>query len=156
MIKKFIKISFFLSLFALYQACGYEPLLTEKYQKFSVNNFNIDGNKKLGQALANRFTKVDDSKNNLTFNIKASKKREISNKSSTGAALEYSVNVNFELQVISVPNGKEIFNQNFHQSGSFKASDLHLNTLNREKNIVDNMIKNIAEQITNKLNLVYN
>ena len=59
MLNKFIKILTLLSLFFIFQGCGYQPLLSEKYKKFSVNNFNIEGDRKLGQSLANNFSKIE-------------------------------------------------------------------------------------------------
>tara|TARA_B100001996_G_C18650295_1_gene589143 strand:+ start:371 stop:841 length:471 start_codon:yes stop_codon:yes gene_type:complete len=155
MFHKFLKVLFLLSLLGLYQGCGYQPLLTEKYQKFSVKNFNIDGDKKLGQILANNFNKIENSENDLIFNIKATKKKDVSSRSSIGTATEYTVNVSFNLNVVSENNNEKIFSQNFSQNGTYKASTLHIDTLRREKKIVDNIIKNIAEQITNRLNTIY-
>ena len=58
MFHKFLKILFVLSVLSLTQNCGYQPLLSEKNQKFNINNFSITGDRKLGQTLANKFTKV--------------------------------------------------------------------------------------------------
>ena len=99
---------------------------------------------------------MEESKNNLIFNIKANKKREVTSRSSSGSPQEYNVNVNFNLTVISGTSGEKVFSKNFSQSSSYKASKLHLDTLNREKKIVDNIVKKLAEEITNNLNLIYN
>ena len=56
-----------------------------------------------------------------------------------------------------IPESKEIvFSEVFSQSNSFKASKVHLDTLNRENKIVDNSIKNIADQLTKRLNVIFN
>ncbi len=155
MLNKSLKILLFLSIFILQQGCGYQTLLTENYQKFSVKSFNIDGNKKLGQALSNYFNEIDNAENNLIFNIKGEKQKEISNRSSAGTPLEYKITLDFNLKIISYPDNNEVFDQNFSQSGSFKASKLHIDSINQEKKIVDNIVKNIAGQVTNRLNLIY-
>ena len=135
--------------------CGYQPLLTESYQNFSVNNFNISGDRKLGQSLTNQFNKIKGADNNLTFNISASKKRGISNKSSAGVVLEYNININFNLDVISESNGEKLLEMSFSEGSNYKASDSYIDTLNREKKIVDNLIKSIASQINSKLNIIF-
>lgn len=152
---KFLKILFLFSIFSLISNCGYQPLLTENYQNFSVNNFNISGDRKLGQSLANQFNRVEGADNNLTFNISADKRRAISNRNSTGAVLEYNININFNLSVISEFDGKKIFETSFGESSNYKASETYIDTLNREKKIVDNLIKSIANQINSKLNLIF-
>jgi len=151
-----LKISVSLVLAFFIYGCGYQPLLTEKYQKFNVSNFTINGDKKLGQSLANNFSEVEGVKNNLIFIVIASKEKNISNRSSTGSPLEYNITISFSLKAVSQLNNKEILNQTFTQSSSYKASKVYLNTLNREKIIVDNITKSIAEQITNRINLIYN
>ena len=72
---KFFKITLFLIVLVLNQGCGYQPLLNEKNQKFNLNNSVISGDKRLGQALVNKFSKVEDAQNNLLFNINALKKK---------------------------------------------------------------------------------
>ena len=92
---KYFKNLLFFIIFILISNCGYQPLLTDKNQVFSVNSFNILGDKKLGQALANKFNKIEAAENNLTLEIKAGKKRTISNRSSAGAILEYTITIDF-------------------------------------------------------------
>ena len=156
MMKKIFNIVFSIYILILFSGCGYQPLLTEKFQKFNIKNFNIIGDRKLGQNLINNFSEIENAKNNLTFQVEASKKKEIANRSSTGTPLEYNLSVNFHISVTSDNDGKKILTQNFSQSDTYKASKLHLDTLNRERKIVDNIVKNIADQITIKLNLIYN
>ena len=156
MMKKIFNIVFFIYILILFSGCGYQPLLTEKFQKFNIKNFNIIGDRKLGQNLINNFSEIENAKNNLTFKVEASKKKEIANRSSKGTPLEYNLSVNFHISVTSDNDGKEILTQNFSQSDTYKASKIHLDTLNRERKIVDNIVKNIADQITIKLNLIYN
>tara|TARA_Y100001970_G_C14127573_1_gene799842 strand:- start:124 stop:597 length:474 start_codon:yes stop_codon:yes gene_type:complete len=154
MSKYLIKIFLVLPLIFL-QSCGYQPLLTDKYQNFSVNNFIITGDKKLGQELGNNFTKIEGSKNNLSFNINSTKKRTISNKSSTGSAIEYNIDINIALIVKSEPSGVEIFKNSFSENRTYKASNLHIDSLNREKKIIRDLIKTIAEKIKIQLHLIY-
>ena len=42
------------------------------------------------------------------------------------------------------------------RSGTYNASVLHLDTLNSEKKIVNNLTKSVAEQIMNELGLIQN
>tara|TARA_B100001029_G_C14889981_1_gene354847 strand:- start:125 stop:547 length:423 start_codon:yes stop_codon:yes gene_type:complete len=135
-------------------SCGYQPLLKDKSQKFSIDQVNLIGDRKLGQRLSNRFQKIDNVKNNLIVEIKSSKKKEISSRSSAGVAAEYSMSLNFDLKVTDY-SGSIILENNFSESGSYKASELYINTLNRERKIVDNMIKTIAERISTQLSLIY-
>ena len=64
--------------------------------------------------------------------------------------------INFDVKVISEQSKEIVFSEVFSQSNSFKASKVHLDTLNRENKIVDNSIKNIADQLTKRLNVIFN
>ena len=93
MFEKIYKILFSLFIFIFILSCGYQPLLTEKNKKFSIDSFEISGDRKLGQMLANNFIKLEDSENNLMCKIEISKERLQSNKDRSGKILEYTLNV---------------------------------------------------------------
>ena len=152
---KFLNILFALLILILVQSCGYQPLLTEKYQKFNINTFDISGDKKLGQMLVNRFVQVENSKNELMCKIFIEKNREISNKDKSGKVLEYSLIVNLNLEALSTLDGSSILKKNYLQKRSYKASKFYIDTLSREKIIAEDLIKSIANQITSELNLIY-
>ena len=154
--KIFKKIFFVILFLSFLQSCGYQPLLSSKSQKFSVVNINIYGDKKLARTLGNYFTEIENADNNLILEITASKKKLVSNRTSIGATSEYNLIINFDIKVISEKNNKMVFKQNFTSSNSFKTSKVHLDTLMRENKIVDNSIKNIAEQISKRLNVIFN
>ena len=150
------RIFFVILILNFLQSCGYQPLLTSKNQKFSIANINIYGDKKLARTLGNYFAEIPNAENNLILEIIADKKKLVSNRTSIGATSEYTVAISFDVKVIYEKNNKLIFRENFTSSYSFKTSKVHLDTLNRENKIVDNSIKNIAEQISKRLNVIFN
>ena len=106
--------------------------------------------------MGNYFTEIKNADNNLILEITADKKKVVSNRTSIGASSEYTVTIIFLVKVTSETNNKVIFTQNFNNTSSFKTSKVHLDTLRRENKIVDNSIKNIAEQISKRLNVIFN
>ena len=146
--KIFKKIFFIVLVLSFLQGCGYQPLLSSKNQKFNIVNVNIYGDKKLARTLGNYFTEIENADNNLILEITADKKKLVSNRTSIGASSEYTVTISFNVKLISETNNKVIFMENFTSTNSFKTSKVHLDTLRRENKIVDNSIKNIAEQIS--------
>ena len=157
MIYKSFKIIFFVAVALNFlQSCGYKPLLSSKNQKFSVANVVINGDKKLARTLGNYFTEIENVSNNLIFEIKANKQKAVSSRTNIGATSEFTINLNFELKVISENSNEVILEQNFSRTESFKTSRVHLDTLRRENKIVDNSIKDIAQQISKRLNVIFN
>ena len=155
MFKKIYKILFSLLIFIFIQSCGYQPLLTEKNKKFSIDSFEISGDRKLGQMLANNFIKLEDSENNLMCKIEISKERLQSNKDRSGKILEYTLNVNLDLEVIPILSTNSILKKSYSEKRSYKASNLYSDTISREKKISQDLVKSIAEQINNDLSLIY-
>ena len=156
MMKIFKNLFFIILIFNLLQGCGYQPLLTGQNQNFSISEVNIYGDKKLSLTLGNYFGEVEGAENSLILEIKASKQKVVSNKNSIGATSEYTVTIDFDVKVISEQSKELVFSETFSQSNSFKSSKVHLNTLNRENKIVDNSVKNIADQLTKRLNIIFN
>ena len=154
--KIFKNLLFIILIFNLLQGCGYKPLLTGQNQNFSITEINIYGDKKLSLTLGNYFNEVEGAENSLILEIKASKQKVVSNKNSIGATSEYTVTINFDVNVISEKSKELVLSQTFSQNNSFKASKVHLDTLNRENKIVDNSVKNIADQLTKRLNIIFN
>tara|TARA_B100000029_G_scaffold35039_2_gene32895 strand:+ start:930 stop:1400 length:471 start_codon:yes stop_codon:yes gene_type:complete len=155
MSQKFLKILLVLLLFVFIQSCGYEPLLTEKNKKFSINSFDISGERKLGQMLVNNFIKVKNSENILMCKMNINKERFASNKDRSGKIIEYTLNVNLDLEITSILDTNSVLTKSYSEKRSYKASNLYSDTISREKKISQDLIKSIADQINNDLNLIY-
>ena len=91
----------------------------------------------------------------LVFKIKSSKKREISSKSSAGEVLEYTVTINIDVDVFPILSSNKVLSKKYSQSNTYKASSLYVDSLNREKKIIDTSIKDISNKISRQLNLIY-
>ena len=152
---KLNKILFLLLAFNFLLSCGYQPLLSIENQKFSIKEFSLEGNKRLGIILRNNLVTSEKEKNNLTLTIKASKKNEISNKSDTGKVLQYAVSVNFEVTAIGDNVEEIILSQVYSRKQNYNASDVHLDTLNNEKKVLESMIESIANEILIGLSSIY-
>ena len=144
---KLNKILLLILAFGFLVGCGYEPLLKIENQKFSVEKFSLEGNKRLGGILRNNLITPKNKKNNLTLVIKANKNNEVSNKSDSGKVLQYAVSVNFEITAVSKKDNKIILSRVYSKKQNYTASNIHLDTLNNEKKALENMIEAIANEI---------
>ena len=79
MSNKFIKITLILFVIISLKHCGYQPLLTDKYQKFDIVAFDLTGDKKLGQMLANRFIEVESAKLRDQYSTDKARVRHMNN-----------------------------------------------------------------------------
>ena len=145
----------FILFLSFLSSCGYQSLLNENSKKFGIKSFNIEGNKRLAQILKNNLVSSKNKSNNLILDINARKNRSIAHKNSTGKIIEYNLKISFDLTATESVSQKEILSKTFTLDGNYKASDLYLNTLNREKKIINELTKTIATQILTDLSLAY-
>ena len=133
--------------------CGYQPILNEENQKFSISQFNLEGNKRLGGLLKNNLIVVKKNKNYLVLDVKSEKKTAVANKSETGKVLSYALTLNFEINASK--NENIIYSKVFTKTQNYTAADLHSGTLNNEKKLVEILIESIANELLIELNSIY-
>ena len=122
--KKINKTLMLLLAFGFLMSCGYEPLLNKENQKFSITEFEFEGNRRLGGLLKNNLFVINkEETNNLTLTIKSNK--------------------------------KIILSKVYSREQNYSASDIHLDTLNSEKKIVESMVESVASEILIELNSIY-
>ena len=146
---------YFILFLSFLSSCGYQSLLNENSKKFGIKSFNIDGNKRLAQILKNNLVSPKNKSNNLILNINAKKNRSIVHKDSAGKIIEYNLKISFDLTAIESVSRKEILSKTFTLDGSYKASDLYIDTINRERKIINELTESIATQILTDLSLAY-
>ena len=150
---KFSKIFVFIITSYLIWGCGYQPILNEGNQKFSISQFNLEGNKRLGGLLKNNLIVVKNNKNSLVLNVKSEKKKVVANKNETGKILSYALTLNFEINASK--NENIIYSKVFTKTQNYSAADLHSSTLNNEKKLVETLIESIANELLIELNSIY-
>ena len=133
--------------------CGYQPILNEENQKFSISQFNLEGNKRLSGLLKNNLIVAKKNKNSLVLNIKSEKKNVVANKSQTGKVLSYALTLNFEISASK--NKNIIYSKVFTKTQNYNAADVHSGTLNNEKKLVETLIETIANELLIELNSIY-
>ncbi len=105
--------------------------------------------------MKNHFVSSRNKSNNLILDINARKNRSIVHKDSTGKITEYNLQISFDLIATETVSRKKVLSKTFTLDGNYKASDLYLDTLNREKKIANELIEAMATQILTALSLAY-
>ena len=147
------KIFIFAAVINLLLGCGYQPILNKDNQDFSVSKFNLEGNKRIAGLLKNNLISTKNALNVIELNIKSEKKTAVSNKSQSGKILTYSVTLTFE--VTASGNENILFNKVYTKSQNYSAADVHSDTLNNEKKVVEGLIESIASELQIELNSIF-
>ena len=138
---------YFILFLSFLSSCGYQSLLNENSKKFGIKSFNIEGNKRLGQILKNNLISLKNKSNNLILDISARKNRSITHKNSAGKITEYNLKISFDLTAIESVSRRKVLSKTFALDSNYKASDIYIDTLNREKKIINELTETIATQI---------
>ena len=149
---KLNKILLFLISVNLLLSCGYQPILKES-QNFSISKFKLGGNKRISGLLKNNLISTKDSLNVIELDIKSEKKTAVSNKNQSGKILTYSTTLTFE--IVASNNKNVLFTKVFTKSQNYSASDVHSDTLNNEKKVVESLIESIASELQIELNSIF-
>ena len=150
---KLNKIFFFVISINLLLSCGYQPILNKDNQNFSISKFNLEGNKRIGGLLKNNLVSVKKAVNVIELDIKSEKKTVVSNKSQSGKIVTYSMTLTFE--IAASDNKNVLFTKVFSKSQNYSASDVHSDTLNNEKKVVESLIESIASELQIELNSIF-
>ena len=139
--------------FFLILGCGYQPILNKDNQKFSISQFNLEGNKRLGGLLKNNLIIIKENENSLVLNVKSEKKTAVSNKNQTGKILSYALTLNFE--IVASKNNDIVFTKVYTKTQNYPSAEVHSDTLNNEKKLVEILIESIANELLIELNSIY-
>ena len=137
----------FILFLSFLSSCGYQSLLNENSKKFGIKSFNIEGNKRLAQILKNNLVSLKNKSNNLILDINARKNRSIVHKDSTGKIIEYNFKIIFDLIATESVSRKQVLSKTFTLDNNYKASNLYMDTINREKKIINELTEIIATQV---------
>jgi len=146
---------YFILFLSFLSSCGYQSLLNENSKKFGIKSFNIEGNKRLGQILKNNLVSSKNKSDNLILDVNARKNRSIAHKDSSGKIIEYNFKISFDLTATESVSRKKVLSKTFTLDSNYKTSDLYIDTINREKKIINELTERIAAQILTDLALVY-
>ena len=145
------KIIIILSFFLL-MGCGYESIYSkkklEKNYNFSITSIEFEESNEINQMLINnlkRFINIKNKLKLLNLKIKSSTNRTIISKNLKGNAERYLIKINvnliiFENEVLK----KEFF---FEESFNYKSQTNKFNLNLYEKNIKENLISKISNNI---------
>ena len=143
--------------FLLLLSCGYEPMYSKKKinsdYNFSINTINFKGDNKVNQILKNKLRqKINKEKKSSGLNLNLNSKvlKTITSKDKKGNPIRFSIKIMINLEIFGseILRNKTNFEEKFEYNNKSKKFDLS----KYEKNIKDNLISELSNEIINYLN----
>jgi hypothetical protein len=147
------KISYLL-IFLLLSSCGYESVYNKKkFNTLSIKSYSLDGDKNINRKL---LSLLDFKKNNFSsyeLLIISEKKKQISSKNSLGNPLTYKMTLVLDFTVKNLDTDEIFKTRKFINSSSYNTMENKFDFSRYEKEIEENLILKIHEDIMIYLNL---
>ena len=135
------------------ECSGYKPIFGSSNFKFEISNYEIEGEKTLGNMLYSKLyaasIREGDSSDisNLDLLINFSKEKNATAKDSSGKTLEYKITLKTKIKINDVITGKKLLNRDFTSSSSYKVQDQYSDTLRLENQSIENLINKFYQEI---------
>lgn len=155
--KKFNIFIILVTLIFINSCSGYEPIFGSKNLDFHIKDYSIAGEKQIGKQIYLKLLNLSRQKiknNNardIIVSIKVEKNKNSINKDISGQILEYRINLNTEIIVTDYLTDKEILNDNFSSSFSYKVQDQYSETVKYENQSINYLIDKTYEDLIIKL-----
>ena len=155
--KQIITKSFlFLFLFATVN-CGFKVINESEKNNFSIQEIKTSGNKRINFKIKNNLLNYSkkNNQNILLIDLSTKKTKNIKEKNIKNEITKYEISLNVNVR-FNLINNDTNYKINLSNKGDYLVADSYSTTLNNEKKLIDDLVKNISEKILRKIDLKLN
>jgi len=153
--KKIIYTIILIAIFQFTSACGYKPIFGNTDSSVKIVKHYIDGNQELGKTILdglNDLLPIKDNAKEVNIFIKTNKHKFVTNKSSTGKAIEYKITLETEIKITdSISNEILLKKNNISLSQKYKVQDQASDTDRLENNAISNLVEKMNRKLIIKI-----
>lgn len=151
------KISLYFCFLIIFGCAGFEPIFSTKDLTFYIDEIeNMDNNKNTKQIVRNILSyKLNNAtKNNYSLKINSETRNEITSRDSKGDPLTYRVIISTGVKVFKGSSNNLFDNINIIKNFTYSYQTNQFELGQYKKDIIDNLIVKIAEEIVLELQLM--
>ena len=148
------KLNLFITIltFLLITSCGFKIVDQSKLKNFKIQSLIITGEKRINYKLKNKLLSKSNNtdKRSIIIEIDTSKIKSVNEKNIKNEITKYQLEITVNLKFYETDNNIQ---NNFTviESGNYLVSEKYSQTLNNERKLVETLVENIANKITNNL-----
>ena len=153
MIKKYYLILSLILVFFLSQCSGYKPIFKTENLDFKINSYSMEGERLISKSIYSKLNLLSKSSKNkknprkIDLLISSSKSKTPLSKDGTGKILSYRITINIQISMNDNLTNKNLINKNFTNSLTYKIQKRYSDTIEAEKQTVNNLIEKIYENM---------
>ena len=126
-------------------SCGYQPILSNKVNNLSFEDFNASGNKKISLRILNNLNINKDINVKKSLDVLSKYQRVISSKNKKGNPEIFNIILDVKISVKN--NGTLVDEKNFYESVNFSNEKNKFNLKKKENNLKSNLINKVSQDI---------
>ena len=140
----------------IFSCSGYKPIFSTKDMNFNINRIeNINSNNTTNRIIRSiRSYKLDNSKKNYSLKINSTNKNEITSRDSKGDPQTYRIIIDVTVDVFEDDQNLFLNTINITKEFTYSYQINQFNLSQYKKNIIENLIVKISEEIILKLQLM--
>jgi len=150
--KTYLTISLIL-LITLNNCAGYKPVFNTTNFQFKIDNYLIEGDKKIGNKIYLKLNRIAKSaKNNkalksIDITINSTKSKKATLKDSAGKILEYKMTLSTKINIKDFITEDIVLNKIFVNSQSYKVQSQYYDTVKLENQYTENLIDQVFQDL---------
>ena len=145
--KNLINIKFIIILLII-SGCGYKPIFSSKDVNFSIENINLEGDKKINKIIVRKLAIFQNKGNNvklLNLEISSQVNKITSSKDTKGNPKTYRLEISTNIKISELEKLK--FNKNFSKSLNYNNNPNKFDLKKYEEKNKENLSEEISEDI---------
>jgi len=152
---KYLKLLLIFFLILFLNSCGYKKLNSEGINDFKIEKLEIDGENKLKYKIRNNIEIYSSKDSRFLYNIKIDiiSTKETKIKNTAGKATRYTAKLQANTLITNTIT-KNKYTKTFISTNDYDVGSTHSDTLNNEKNAIENNINYISNEIIKYLKLL--
>jgi outer membrane lipopolysaccharide assembly protein LptE/RlpB len=143
--------------FLFLTSCGFKVINNNQLKEFSIADITTTGDKKINYNIRNKllFNSKDNAKKLINIKLNTTKNKSVKERNIKNEITKYEIviNVKVEFNVLMKNNFKNI---TISKSADYSVAEQYSQTLNNEKNLIEYLSEDIAEEILSELALKLN
>lgn len=137
--------------------CGFKVINNNQLKEFSIADITTTGDKKINFNIRNKllFNSKDNARKLIKIKLNTTKNKSIKEKNIKNEITKYEIVINVKVE-FNVVMKNDFKNITVSKSGDYSVAEQYSQTLNNEKNLIEYLSEDIAEEILGELALKLN
>ena len=144
--------SFLILIIFLTSSCGFKVLDNNQKNNFIIKEIKTFGDKRVNFKIKNNILRnsLGDGKKIIKVTLTTKKSKNIKEKNIKNEITKYEIRLNSSI-VFALLEDKNDYTINVAVKGDYSVDDSYSSTLNNEKKLIDNLVNEISDKISDRI-----